>query len=36
MSLIKKGMSYSPAPGKVAFPVPLVAQFMKRAIPDFQ
>lgn len=36
MSLIKKGMIYSPAHGNVAFTVPLFDQFMKRAIPDFQ
>ncbi len=34
LSLIKKGMIYSPSHGEVAFTVPLFDQFMRRAIPD--
>lgn len=32
--LIKKGMIYSPAHGKLAFTVPLFDQFIKRAVPQ--
>ncbi len=34
-SLIKKGMVYSPSHGDMAFTVPLFAEFMRRAIPQF-
>lgn len=34
--LIKKGMIYSPAHGKLAFTVPQFDQFMVRAIPEFK
>jgi hypothetical protein len=34
-SLIKKGMIYSPQHGDNAFTVPLFADYMKRAIPEF-
>jgi len=35
-SLIKKGMVYSPAHGKMAFTVPLFDIFMRRAMPDLE
>jgi hypothetical protein len=35
-SLIKKGMVYSPAHGDMAFTVPLFAEFMRRAILQFE
>jgi len=34
--LVKKGMIYSPAHGDMAFTVPLLDEFMIRAIPDFE
>jgi hypothetical protein len=34
-SLIKKGMVYSPSHGDMAFTVPLFAEFMRRAMPQF-
>ncbi len=34
--LIRKGMVYSPAHGDMAFTVPLFAEFMRRAIPEFR
>lgn len=33
-NLIKKGMVYSPAHGKMAFTVPLFDEFMRKAMPD--
>ncbi len=34
--LINKGMTYSPAHGKIAFTVPLFDEFMRRSVPDFE
>jgi len=34
-NLIKKGMVYSPLHGELAFTVPLFAEFLRRAIPEF-
>jgi hypothetical protein len=35
-SLMKKGMVFSPLYGEMAFTVPLIDDFMRRAIPTFE